>query len=74
MAKTRYWQATVAYPGGRTWIFGVRAASLPAALLKVYRLAAGPGIAGHITVTRLYGPHHPLYAATRAGYLDRRRT
>jgi hypothetical protein len=66
MAKTRYWQAAVTCPGGGVLTFGVRASSLPAALLKALRLAAiVPGVAEHVTITRLYGPHHPLYAASR---------
>jgi len=61
MAKTRHWQVQVTYPGNRTLLFGVTAASLPAALLKAYRHAALlPGIASRIRVTRLYGRHHPL--------------
>jgi hypothetical protein len=61
MAKTRHWQAHVAYPGGRVLTFGVRASSLPRALLKALEVAAAvPGVAEHLTVTRLYGLHHPL--------------
>jgi len=67
MSKARYWQAAVSYPGGGVLTAGIRASSLPAALLKALRLAAEvPGIAEHVTVTRLYGPHHPLRAASGA--------
>ena len=60
MTSTRHWQAEVIYPGGGTFVFGVQARSLPAALLHVYQQAAElPQIASQITVTRLYGPHHP---------------
>lgn len=63
MAHSRYWQACVTYPGGGTLVFGVRASSLPRALLKVLEQAAEiPGTAGHVTITRLYGRHHPLRA------------
>jgi hypothetical protein len=65
MARSRYWQARVTYPGGGTLVFGVHASSLPRALLKALELAAGPGIAGHLTVTRLYGRRHPLRAIAR---------
>jgi hypothetical protein len=66
MASRRYWQARVTYPDGGSLTFGVSAASLPAALLKAFRLAAEPGTASHLTVTRLYGRHHPLRAARPA--------
>lgn len=67
MSKTRNWQAAVSYPGGQVLTAGIRASSLPAALLKALCLAAEvPGIADHVTVTRLYGPHHPLRAVSRA--------
>lgn len=66
MAKTRHWQAAAVYPGGAVLTFGVRASGLPAALLKALATAAMvPGVADHVTVTRLYGPHHPLRAASR---------
>lgn len=67
MAKTRHWQARVSYPGGGVFIFGVRAASLPRALLKAFELAAVAGSAEHLTLTRLYGPHHPLHLTAREG-------
>lgn len=66
-SHSRYWQAHVTYPGGGTLIFGVCASSLPRALLKALELAASPGTADHLTVTRLYGRHHPLRAAARMG-------
>ena len=65
MAHSRYWQARVTYPGGGTLVFGVHAPSLPRALLRALELAAGPGTADHLTVTRLYGRHHPLRAIAR---------
>jgi hypothetical protein len=66
MARTRQWQACATFPGGGTLIFGVQASSLPAAQLKALRTAAEvPGIATHLTVTRLYGRHHPLRAVAR---------
>lgn len=66
MAKTRHWQAHVTYPGGRTLMFGVQAASLPAALLKAHQQAAkAPRVPSQVTVTRLYGRHHPLWALSR---------
>jgi hypothetical protein len=74
VSKTRHWQAAAVYPGGRVLTFGVRASSLPAALLKALVLAAEvPGIADHVTVTRLYGPHHPLSADSRAPDSERLR-
>jgi hypothetical protein len=66
VARTRHWQAQATFPGGGTFIFGVRAASLPAAQLKAFQAVAKiPGIASHLTVTRLYGRHHPLRAIAR---------
>ena len=60
MAKARYWQARVTYPGERILTFGVQASGLPQALLKTYQQAFRAGVADHITVERLYGMHHPL--------------
>ena len=68
MARTRHWQAHVTYPWGGTMVFGVQAASQPAAILKALQIAAVPGIAGHLTVIRLYGRHHPLRAVSRAAH------
>lgn len=64
MAHRKYWQAHVTYTHGdgepRFFTFGLQANSLPAALLRAYRQAAEiPVPAEHITVTRLYGYHHP---------------
>lgn len=65
MAKTRHWQARARYPNGGVLTFGVQAASLPAAVAKAHRIAAGvPGVADHLTVTRLYGRHHPMRRIT----------
>lgn len=65
--KTRQWQAHVTGPEDRIVTFGVQAASLPAAILKVHRRASGLAwIPDHVTVTRLYGRHHPLRALSRA--------
>jgi hypothetical protein len=66
MSRTRHWQARVTYPWGGVLVFGVQAASQPAALLKALRIAAVPGIASHLTLTRLYGRYHPLRAVSRA--------
>jgi hypothetical protein len=66
VSRTRQWQARVTFPNGGVMTFGVQAASLPAAIGKAHRIAAGvPGIADRLTVTRLYGRHHPLRALSR---------
>lgn len=66
MSHAKCWQAVAAYPGGGVLTFGVRAATADRALAKAALLAATvPGPAAVITLTRLYGPHHPLHVSGR---------
>ena len=61
MSKKKSWQAQAEFPGGGTFIFGTSGSSLPAALLKAYRVTAEvPDVASGLTLTRLYSRHHPL--------------
>jgi hypothetical protein len=54
MSHARHWQADAAFPNGAKITFGLRASSLPRALLKAYEhLAAFPRVAEQLTITRL---------------------
>lgn len=71
MSKQKYWQAEASFSSGGTFVFGVTGGSLPVALRKAYeRTADVPGVAGHLTVTRLYSRHHPLHRLSRGTGID----
>lgn len=66
MSRQKHWQAEAVYPGGRKFVFGVTAGSLPSALRRAYEMAAVcQGTADHLTVRRLYSRHHPLRGMAR---------
>lgn len=55
----RYWQVRAAYPRGAMMMFGVQAGTRETAAERARKIA--PGSTG-MTITRLYGRHHPLRA------------